>query len=94
MTSSCAVAAGVQSIATTRMIPTAWMLTTIVTPSNASSRYSRRVTGRPDAAAPAGSNVAYRSSLRRTSTTTSTMAPRTAIWMRSVSLTPRTLPSR
>ena len=33
-----AVAAGVTSIATTRMIPTAWMLTTIVTPTRPSSR--------------------------------------------------------
>ena len=54
MTSSWAVAAGVTSIATTMMIPTAWMLTTIVTPRSASSRYSSPATGSPDAAAPSG----------------------------------------
>ena len=61
---SWAVAAGVTSIATTMMIPTAWMLTTIVTPSRARSRYSRRATGSPEAAAPSGSKVANSSSLR------------------------------
>ena len=37
-TSSCPVAAGVTSMATTMMIPTAWMLTTIVTPMSPRSR--------------------------------------------------------
>jgi hypothetical protein len=37
-TRSWPVAAGVTSIATTMMIPTAWMLTTIVTPTSPRSR--------------------------------------------------------
>ena len=66
---SCAVAAGVMSIATTRMIPTAWRLTTIVSATSARNRYSSRSTGIPDAAAPSGSNVAYRSSFHSSATT-------------------------
>ena len=56
--SSCAVAAGVTSIATTRMIPTAWRLTTMVSATSTRNRYSSRSTLMPDAAAPSGSNVA------------------------------------
>jgi hypothetical protein len=55
--SSCAVAAGVTSIATTRMIPTACRLTTIVSATSARNTYSSRPTAMPAAAAPSGSNV-------------------------------------
>ena len=55
--SSWAVAAGVTSIATTRMIPTDWRLITIVIAMRPRNRYSSNATGNPDAPAPSGSKV-------------------------------------
>ena len=82
-TSIWAVAAGVTSIATTRMIPTAWRLTTIVRATSARNRYSSRSTGMPDAAAPSGSNVEYRSSFHSSATTRITPDPRSSSATRS-----------
>ena len=63
------------SIATTRMMPTAWRLTTIVRATSARNRYSSRPTLMPEAAAPSGSNVAYRSSFHRSATIANRPAP-------------------
>ena len=56
--SLCAVAAGVTRSATTRMIPTAWRLMTIVSATSARKTYSISPVRKPDAPAPSGSNVA------------------------------------
>jgi hypothetical protein len=45
-------------MATTRMMPTAWRLTTMARATRARKTYSSRPTGIPDAAAPSGSKVA------------------------------------
>ena len=57
------------------MIPTAWMLTTIVTRDSAEEQVLERLDVEAGRGRPCGSNVAYRSSLRRAApTTTSTIA--------------------
>ena len=89
-----AVAAGVTSIATTRMIPTACRLTTIVRATSARNRYSSRSTGMPDAAAPRGSKVAYSSSFHRSATTAITPRPRATRATRSWGPIASTLPNR
>ena len=91
---SWAVAAGVTSIATTRMMPTACRLTTLVRATRARKRYSRRPVLMPDAAAPSASKVAYRSSFHSSATVRITPPPSTTRATRSSMPMASTLPNR